>query len=88
MRRGVPAGSTALAAAAAALPAPWWTRVGPGAPGPAGFVPVSGPAARDTDGDGIAETLLVDTVSGPALWTDTDGDGLADAVTGLVAGTG
>lgn len=79
----VPVGSTALAGAvvAAALPVPWWVRVPRARSGVVGSVPVSGPAARD--GDGVAETLVVETGRGPEFWTDLDGDGLADAVTGL-----
>lgn len=85
-----PVGSTALAGAvvAAALPVPWWVRVPRARSGVVGSVPVSGPAARDGDGDGVAETLVVETVRGPEFWTDLDGDGLADAVTGLPGAPG
>ncbi|WP_226361485.1 DUF6802 family protein [Pseudonocardia sp. ICBG1142] len=86
----VPVGSTVLAGAvvAAALPVPWWVRVPRARPGVAGSVPVSGPAARDGDGDGVAETLVVETERGPEFWTDLDGDGLADVVTGLPGSPG
>lgn len=58
----------------------------PRAGGPAGLpssgsgVPVTGPAAHDTDGDGRPDTLVVDLPGGPSLWSDLDGDGLADRV--------
>ncbi|WP_224387576.1 DUF6802 family protein [Pseudonocardia sp. ICBG1293] len=86
----MPGGSTLLAGAvvAAALPVPWWVRVPRVRSGIAGSVPVCGPAARDADGDGVAETLVVETARGPELWTDLDGDGLADEVTGLPGGIG
>ncbi|ALE75576.1 hypothetical protein AD006_05865 [Pseudonocardia sp. EC080610-09] len=78
-----PWGTTAAAAAAGA--APWWLAVPvPRGSGnlPAGGprVPVSGPAARDTDGDGAPDALVVDVPGGTSIWSDLDGDGLADHV--------
>ncbi|MBP2364929.1 DUF6802 family protein [Pseudonocardia parietis] len=83
-----PWGVTGVAVAGSA---PWWQSVQvPRAPRPEDLlragseVPVSGPAARDADGDGRADTLVVVTPGGTELWSDLDGDGLADRV--LVTG--
>ena len=85
-----PWGTLVVAAAPAAATGPWWRTVqvpradrtaGPVWPGSA--VPVSGPAARDADGDGVPDTLVVETPGGLSLWSDLDGDGLADRVRGL-----
>ncbi|MBC3194584.1 hypothetical protein H7X46_26395 [Pseudonocardia sp. C8] len=83
-----PWGATGTAAAtAAAGTEPWWRSVAvPRARRPEDLlgggsaVPVTGPAARDGDGDGVPDTLVVDTPAGTWFWTDLDGDGLADRV--------
>ncbi|MEQ3554946.1 DUF6802 family protein [Pseudonocardia nematodicida] len=75
------AGVVAGAATAGWTAAPWWASVPvPRAPHPlpGAAVPVTGPAARDADGDGVPDTLVIDGLDGPVLWTDLDGDGLAD----------
>lgn len=38
-------------------------------------------ATVDADGDGVADTVHVDTGDGSYSYTDTDGDGIADALT-------
>ncbi|ANY06803.1 DUF6802 family protein [Pseudonocardia sp. HH130630-07] len=73
---------------AAGLAAPWWATVrvprsavrSEDLLGTGSAVPVRGPGARDTDGDGRADVLLVDGPYATTRWTDTDGDGLADQV--------
>lgn len=80
-----PWGTSGVVAGSAAA-APWWNSVevarAPAGPdrGPAlgGAVPVTGPAARDTDGDGLPDTLVLDGPAGASFWIDLDGDGLAD----------
>lgn len=89
-----PWGTTAAVGAAAAAT---WTAAGPtwwsGLPvprvadpgdllGPGAAVPVSGPGARDGDGDGAPDTLVVARPGGWTVWVDLDADGLADRVTG------
>ncbi|BBG05550.1 MULTISPECIES: DUF6802 family protein [Pseudonocardia] len=53
-------------------------------PGAGAAVPVIGPAARDTDHDGLPDTLVVEGPAGTSFWIDTDRDGLADHVVGPV----
>ena len=50
---------------------------------PGAAVPIAGSAARDADGDGVPDTLLVQGTGGMSLWTDLDADGFADRVTVL-----
>lgn len=79
----------AAAAGTWSAPGPaWWSGLAvprasgfPGPPGPDAVVPVSGPAARDTDDDGVPDTVLAVGHGTSSLWTDLDGDGLADRVT-------
>ncbi|MEU6700012.1 DUF6802 family protein [Pseudonocardia sp. NPDC046786] len=78
-----------IAAGAAAAP-PWWSSVqvarapvrpeADTGPVPGAAVPVSGPAAHDTDRDGLPDTLVVDGSTGTSFWIDLDRDGLADRV--------